>query len=191
MKEEPLYENYEEDSNLYYANSENFSENFPNVNKTVFVKQEPIDQTTNISAEEFYYQDTNFKNETVENVQYYVHEGLKTYKCDSCDKTFGKIQHLKEHKKSVHEKNHKCNLCGKAFGRPDYLRNHITSVHEGIKNLKFKCPFCGKCLSSKQSLDLHIGRAHAGKDTECHLLNIKFLLHKLLHKLIYLFITFC
>ena len=60
-----------------------------------------------------------------------VHEKLKNYKCDLCDKKFSRSEHHKKHIASVHErqKNHKCELCTKAFSDLGALKNHITKKH--------------------------------------------------------------
>ena len=60
-----------------------------------------------------------------------VHEGLKNYKCDLCDKAFSQLSNVKAHIKSVHEgiKNHKCDFCEKAFSEHGTLKRHISSFH--------------------------------------------------------------
>ena len=48
-----------------------------------------------------------------------VHEQLKNYNCNLCDKAFSTIGTLKKHINIVHKglKNHSCNLCNKNFGQ--------------------------------------------------------------------------
>ena len=44
-----------------------------------------------------------------------VHENIKAYKCDCCEKTFGQKANLKEHFKRVHDNvmDYKCDYCEK------------------------------------------------------------------------------
>ena len=52
------------------------------------------------------------------------------YKCDSCGKTLVDLNVLKTHLKFVHEKqrDHKCNYCQKSFSKTDHLKNHIEAI---------------------------------------------------------------
>ena len=58
-------------------------------------------------------------------------EHLKTFKCDSCDKSFSRHDHLKRHTATVHEglRNYGCAFCEKSYSRPDHLKNHVSTVH--------------------------------------------------------------
>ena len=66
-----------------------------------------------------------------------VHEKVKNYKCDICDKAFSRYGALKIHVNSVHEelKNHKCDLCDKAYSQLCQLKLHIKNVHENPGSL--------------------------------------------------------
>ena len=87
-----------------------------------------------------------------------VHKKLKNYKCQYCNKEFGRPQHLNTHVITTHEKpnNIVCELCGKTFHQSVRLKEHIRSIHEGVKN---KCP-CGKEFSTVGNLNVHKKNVH-------------------------------
>ena len=64
-------------------------------------------------------------------------EEKKPLKCDICDYSFSRKDHMKKHVASVHEGNKpfKCDICDYSFSRKDHMKKHITSVHEGKKYL--------------------------------------------------------
>ena len=59
-----------------------------------------------------------------------VHEGVKNYKCDLCDKVYSRPTDIKRHIIGVHEgqKNYKCDICGKAFKQSSHLKRHIKNL---------------------------------------------------------------
>ena len=65
-----------------------------------------------------------------------VHEGVKQYSCDRCEKTFGTGKSLKRHISIIHlgERKFPCLECGKAFGRSSHLNKHVLFVHKGLKS---------------------------------------------------------
>ena len=56
----------------------------------------------------------------------------KKFKCDSCDMSYTRKEHLKRHVNAVHEgkKNYNCNFCEMGFSRKDYLKRHVASIHK-------------------------------------------------------------
>ena len=66
-----------------------------------------------------------------------MHEKIKAYQCEYCDKNFGEKQNLKSHLKSVHEnenrKDFSCNVCDKKFLYNSNLKRHILQFHMKIK----------------------------------------------------------
>ena len=68
----------------------------------------------------------NEENETKESP-----EKVRKHKCDTCEKAFTRLDHLKRHVACVHEgqRNYNCGFCEKAFTRPDRLKHHIASAH--------------------------------------------------------------
>ena len=92
----------------------------------------------------------------------------KKHKCETCVKSFGKVEHLQRHISSVHDgvKNYECEICGKAFSQAGHLKGHKASVHEKIKN--HKCETCGKAFGEARHLKRHISSVHEGrKDHNC------------------------
>ena len=86
--------------------------------------------------------------------------------CHGCEKSFCQKNDLKNHVKSVHEKQKdlKSEFCEKSFSQKAILKLHVTKVHKGIK----KCEFCGKSFSQAQHLKKHIHTIHEGhKDHKC------------------------
>ena len=83
-----------------------------------------------------------------------VHEGIKNFTCDRCEKSFSLHQSLKAHIKYYHESNgeeNKCDLCNKTFTLPGTLKAHIQEVHRDIK--AHQCPYC-EDKAFKRSFDL-------------------------------------
>ena len=60
-----------------------------------------------------------------------VHEGRKDFKCNICDKSFGRPVELKKHKKRRHDKNKNfiCDKCGKGFPVKDSLKVHVEKTN--------------------------------------------------------------
>ena len=61
-----------------------------------------------------------------------VHENVRPYECDSCEKGFRTRSELKRHTESVHEKirNVECSNCEKTFCSKSKLKRHTAKVHE-------------------------------------------------------------
>ena len=64
---------------------------------------------------------------------------------DTCDKVLS--NHEQIHLKTVH---YTCDTCERAFGRQEHLKVHIKNVHEKIR--EFKCDTCGKSFGIQTSL---------------------------------------
>ena len=61
---------------------------------------------------------------------------VKQYTCDQCDKRYGTVSHLNEHKNSVHNGiKYPCSLCDKAYTKRSGLKVHMKSVHSS-KNIE-------------------------------------------------------
>ena len=67
-----------------------------------------------------------------------VHEGMKHFICESCDKKFTSKQMLVMHISAIHEnkKDFKCNSCEKTFSQKASLQRHFRLVHEKKRALK-------------------------------------------------------
>ena len=67
----------------------------------------------------------------------------KKFACEQCGVLHATAFRLKMHIKTKHDKvyDYKCEHCNKSFGRKNHLVQHIENVHEKIKEA---CPYCGK-----------------------------------------------
>lgn len=93
----------------------------------------------------------------------HVHTGVKSYKCNYCEKTFTYKGGVTRHFKNVHQTKEKkppvqCELCGKSYADTTGLGNHMKIKHLGIKP---KCHICNKTFAGKKGLDIHMN-THTG-----------------------------
>ncbi|XP_041649280.1 zinc finger protein 184 [Cheilinus undulatus] len=91
-------------------------------------------------------------------------EGLKSYKCTECAKTFRHRSVLELHMR-IHSKDkpYLCKVCGKGFRFSSYLQQHLI-IHTGKK--PYKCPDCGKDFAFMQNMKTH-QRLHQEKPFRC------------------------
>ena len=84
--------------------------------------------------------------------------------CNFCDKTFARIQGLKIHIKSVHEKKRdlQCPHCPKRFSSSSDLSQHKKVVHREVRLREgyYKCQKCPKTYLRKASLNNHSRSSH-------------------------------
>ena len=90
-------------------------------------------------------------------ISFTVHEGIKKFQCDKCEKSYKDFCDLNIHMYNVHE-NQKdnngneeaiaessssvkkmlaCGHCPKEFPTPSKLKRHVTQIHLGIKNYQW------------------------------------------------------
>ena len=64
-----------------------------------------------------------------------IHENIKAYRCDSCEKRFGHKSHLKKHVKTIHDniKAYRCDSCDKSFGQKVHLETHVKTIQHDTK----------------------------------------------------------
>ena len=81
-------------------------------------------------------------------------------KCPLCEKTFHKVEAMKSHIQSIHEKikNFQCDQCDFKTYNKSNLYGHVKRVHEG-RSYKEQCPHCPKIVVN---LEYHIETYHQG-----------------------------
>lgn len=79
--------------------------------------------------------------------------GESPHRCEFCQKTFTRKEHLTNHlRQHTGETPHCCNICSKPFTRKEHLVNHMRS-HTGER--PFACNECGKSFPLKGNLLFH------------------------------------
>ncbi|XP_015232467.1 PREDICTED: zinc finger protein 142 [Cyprinodon variegatus] len=89
-----------------------------------------------------------------------LHTGVGRHSCDVCDKTFGALAKLRQHKIRIHDKQptHFCPLCDFTGYAPDDVRRHNRRCHSG--ELRHVCSHCNARFSSEIALRNHCKRVH-------------------------------
>ena len=102
------------------------------------------------------------ENERVENFDKSIVQE-KRKDCTICKKVFKRPYLLKKHVESVHEgiRPFKCESCDAKFSYERDKKNHISSVHKGEK--PFNCGFCDKNFATINGLKGHISTTHEEK----------------------------
>lgn len=89
-----------------------------------------------------------------------LHTGIGRHSCDMCDKTFGAVTKLRQHKMRIHDKQptHFCSLCDFSGYTRDDVRRHNLRCHTG--ELHHACTHCDAQFSSEVALRNHCKRVH-------------------------------
>ncbi|XP_029385788.1 zinc finger protein 142 isoform X2 [Echeneis naucrates] len=89
-----------------------------------------------------------------------LHTGIGRHKCDTCDKTFGAVTKLRQHKMRIHDKQprHFCTLCDFCSYTLDDVKRHNLRCHTG--ELEHPCTHCDARFSSEIALRNHCKRVH-------------------------------
>ncbi|XP_068561214.1 zinc finger protein 142 isoform X1 [Cebidichthys violaceus] len=89
-----------------------------------------------------------------------LHTGIGRHSCDVCDKTFGAVTKLRQHKMRIHDKRptHFCPLCDFSGYTLDDVRRHNLRCHTG--ELHHACTHCEAQFSSEVALRNHCKRVH-------------------------------
>ena len=83
-----------------------------------------------------------------------IPESIRNYKCNKCEYQTKARKKFERHlMQSKHDKIiHSCDQCQKTYRRVEDLREHIQSIHEG---LRYACNFCDHKATYKNSLKQH------------------------------------
>lgn len=89
-----------------------------------------------------------------------LHTGIGRHGCSMCNKTFGTLTKLRQHKVRVHDKKptHFCSVCDFSGYTLDDVRRHNFRCHSG--ELKHPCSLCNGKFSSELALRYHCKRVH-------------------------------
>lgn len=94
-----------------------------------------------------------------------LHTGIGRHSCSMCEKTFGTVTKLRQHKVRVHDKqpSHFCSVCDFSGYTRDDVRRHNFRCHSG--ELKHPCSHCNSKFSSELALRHHCKRVHQLQDS--------------------------
>lgn len=89
-----------------------------------------------------------------------LHTGIGRHSCDICNKTFGAVTKLRQHKVRIHDKRptHFCSLCDFSGYTLDDVKRHNLRCHTG--DLHHACTHCDAQFSSEVALRNHCKRVH-------------------------------
>ena len=92
-----------------------------------------------------------------------VHEGKRSYKCQSCNSKFHSKDGLNRHVITIHEgkKPYTCKICNLTFTQSSNLTVHIARVHEKLK--RHKCELCDSVFYAKRDIIRHVSTMHGVK----------------------------
>ncbi|XP_070832133.1 zinc finger protein 142 [Chaetodon trifascialis] len=89
-----------------------------------------------------------------------LHTGIGRHGCDMCEKTFGALTKLRQHKMRIHDKQPTqfCSLCDFSGYTLDDIKRHNLRCHTG--ELHHACTHCDAQFSSEVALRNHCKRVH-------------------------------
>lgn len=71
-----------------------------------------------------------------------IRNGVRSYKCDVCEKEFKRKAHLRRHYRlHTGERPYDCHICGQTFARSEQRNQHISREHN---QTQITCTICGK-----------------------------------------------
>ena len=93
------------------------------------------------------------------------------FQCDTCRKTFKRIDHFKKHLTSSHDNETFCSICKKNFTDVS-IKQHIVSDHG--KNNPVSCNLCSKPFKRQFQLNIHSRSVHTEKSHKCGICEVAF-----------------
>ena len=95
-----------------------------------------------------------------------VHKHIRNFKCDHCQKSFGRKPELERHIEARHQMvKYKCDVCSSVFTSKSYLTHHKRKHLSTESVPKYRCKECEKEYKDAGGLRRHVKSIH---------LNIKF-----------------
>ena len=87
----------------------------------------------------------------------------RSFPCESCSKSFRRLQELSHHIQRVHDGtfNVICDQCSKPFVDNYDLKRHVANVHATVK--KFNCDICEKGFGTRSHYVDHMTKVHDDK----------------------------
>jgi hypothetical protein len=86
-----------------------------------------------------------------------IHNGVKIYKCELCEKLFNSSANLKSHLKKKNKCNlvHKCEKCSREFHSLENKNKHLNQKTD-CRNQVFECSKCKKKFTTNRNLSKHL-----------------------------------
>ena len=87
------------------------------------------------------------------------------FQCDSCEKSFSRVEHLKRHK-VTHKSSDgtrsdfQCSLCGSDFAWKTNYQRHMKGIYKSDGSFKNHCLVCGKDFCTSKFLKAHTDSQH-------------------------------
>ncbi|XP_030561643.1 zinc finger protein 569 isoform X1 [Drosophila novamexicana] len=101
-----------------------------------------------------------------------VHEGLRPYKCDFCQRSFGLARTLRIHIMGhTKERPFVCKICEKSFRQKTELNLHMNNH---LASTQFRCPICSHDRASQEDLEAHMARHNNREGYQCSTCGRKF-----------------
>lgn len=98
---------------------------------------------------------------TSTNLKYHltrVHQGVKKYACNQCDKSYFTLQHLKVHQLShLEKKAYTCDVCNRGITHYASLLSHML-LHTGKP---FQCDHCSMAFTHRWRFGKHLAERHS------------------------------
>lgn len=95
-----------------------------------------------------------------------LHQGIRRFACDSCDKKFTMKIDLERHKQSIHSNDRPfaCGACSARFKDKRVMKRHVARAHAPKATMRtdLKCKICEKAFWTRYELGVH-ERTHTGE----------------------------
>lgn len=95
-----------------------------------------------------------------QDIQEFLCQGSKSFKCSLCTRTFRRRDKIKRHLIECHYgiKDYECSLCFKKFARNEHYNRHMNDVHSLTKG--YHCRLCNRRFKRDSEFCHHLKTAH-------------------------------